>query len=303
MSTVIVAFYDENGDPLAGLAPTFDVYKTLAGVNIAVQPAVSDIGGGLYSFIPATSDLATTGVAYILDGGPTAVPRYWSDGIGSGTVPGASSFLLNANALALLTDLQGDVPGLSDDLAARLINAASDLIEGYCNRKFKRIVGTIEKLPGHGTSRLVLARTPIESVASVVFDGATVDATSYALEDVDSGFLYKETGWEWTAKVVDAAGPFQLPSSEERLFVVTFTGGYHLPNDGALPGGATPLPSVVREACLMVATALAKMRGRDTSIQAESLGNASVQYGGGVAGRSAVGQGVRLMLAPYVRVA
>lgn len=89
VAPVIVAFYDVNGDPLAGLSPVFTAYKTLAGVD-AAQPAVTGLGGGLYSFTPSATD-ASTGIAFILDGSASAVPRYWSDGIESTAAAAAAT--------------------------------------------------------------------------------------------------------------------------------------------------------------------------------------------------------------------
>ena len=76
--TVAVAFYDGNGDPLTGLAPTFTAYKTLAGVNIGNRPVVSELGLGLYAFTLSATD-EITGIAFILDGGAVAIPRYYAD--------------------------------------------------------------------------------------------------------------------------------------------------------------------------------------------------------------------------------
>lgn len=76
--TVVIAFYDATGAPLTGLAPSFVAYKTLAGVD-AAPPLITELGLGLYAFVLSATD-ESTGVAFIIDGGPTALSRYWSDG-------------------------------------------------------------------------------------------------------------------------------------------------------------------------------------------------------------------------------
>lgn len=89
MSTVVVAFYDVDGTPLTGLTPTFAQYKTLAGIDTAA-PSVSELGGGLYAFDPSATNLST-GIAFLLDGGATASPRYFSDGIDSAAAAAAAT--------------------------------------------------------------------------------------------------------------------------------------------------------------------------------------------------------------------
>lgn len=62
---------------LTGQVPTFLTYKNDLGVNVA-QPTISEIGGGLYGFLPAFTD--GRGIGYIIDTGananPTRISRY-----------------------------------------------------------------------------------------------------------------------------------------------------------------------------------------------------------------------------------
>ncbi len=67
------ALFDGSGNPLAGQAPTFATYKNEAGANLT-QPSIVEIGGGLYFFTP-TLDPAHC-IAYMIDGGMSANPRY-----------------------------------------------------------------------------------------------------------------------------------------------------------------------------------------------------------------------------------
>lgn len=80
--TIDVVFYDSNQAPLPGLFPTFAApgfYKTQAGVA-AAPPAVVDNGDGSYSFTLSPTD-ESTGVTYALDGGLTALSRFWFDSV------------------------------------------------------------------------------------------------------------------------------------------------------------------------------------------------------------------------------
>ena len=59
------------GVPQAGLTPSFSVYKDDTGANLA-NPAITEIGGGLYKFTPAFT--TGRGIAYIV--ATTANPSY-----------------------------------------------------------------------------------------------------------------------------------------------------------------------------------------------------------------------------------
>lgn len=193
-------------------------------------------------------------------------------------------------ALASLADLKADL-GITDsstDAALeRRILSASALIESYCNRQFRRSVDLVERVAGYGTARLLLARTPIESVASVTYDEALVPASAYEIEPDSRGegwALYASAGWSWTAPAVQTIDemPVALAGMERRTFEVMYTGGYYLPNDTVKSGVA--LPAVLTEACLMLAATMWSERGRGANVMAESVGDASVQFGylGGV---------------------
>lgn len=186
-------------------------------------------------------------------------------------------------AFCTLADLKDDL-GISDSSSdARLerrILSASEMIQRYLNRPLRREVGRVEKLPGFGTTYLFPSLTPIESIASIEFDGAVVDPTRYETTN-ERTLIYAESGWEWTVQGVQtiSAELQPVPGSERPAFEVTFTGGYWLPNDnGAMPGTATALPVAITEACLQLATMLHLARGRDQSVQSEQTGNASVSY-------------------------
>lgn len=67
--------FDGTGAPLAGVVPTFNAYRRDDGVDlIGTAPAITEIGGGAYKFTPVFP--ADHGIAYVIDGGVTASPRY-----------------------------------------------------------------------------------------------------------------------------------------------------------------------------------------------------------------------------------
>jgi len=83
---IVVTFFSSTTDlPVAGLTPSFvapGYYETLAGVATSA-PVVVDGGNGDYSFTPSAAD-SSTGIRYLLDGGLTASPRFYSGTIDSG---------------------------------------------------------------------------------------------------------------------------------------------------------------------------------------------------------------------------
>ena len=67
------ALFDSTGAPLTGQTPTFSHYTDELGTP-AAQPPISEVGGGLYTFAPNFN--AGLCLAYMIDGGASAVPRY-----------------------------------------------------------------------------------------------------------------------------------------------------------------------------------------------------------------------------------
>ena len=130
----------------------------------------------------------------------------------------------------------------SDDaLFDRLIDQASRAIERYCRRPFPREVYT-ETLGGFGEVELMLARTPIVAVSSVLYDLDVI--TDYVVNDADAGILYRQVGWFWTAQVLSGLVGKQrwpgigdpLPRQEEPRFTVGYTAGYLLPSQDLVGG-------------------------------------------------------------------
>ncbi|MDD5366925.1 MAG: phage head-tail connector protein [Gallionellaceae bacterium] len=118
-----------------------------------------------------------------------------------------------------------------DELLTALVADASDAIGSYCGRAFPRAELT-ETLPGTGRLRLILPRTPLKAITSIVYADSTLGSTSYSIEDEDAGFVYREDGFYWTP-LEDASQlvPHYTPSLETQEYAVTYVGGYLLPED------------------------------------------------------------------------
>jgi hypothetical protein len=83
---IAFALFDSTGAPLAGAGPSFYRYVNAVTGAPITSPLISDLGGGLYAFDVADADLAGGGVAYLVDGGASAAPRYSGGGQGNNSV-------------------------------------------------------------------------------------------------------------------------------------------------------------------------------------------------------------------------
>lgn len=205
---------------------------------------------------------------------------------------------LRANALTTVALFNSDTGNSTTAVAERFIDAASDAIEQYLGRSLQYATGLAETVPAFGTTRLMVSRTPLRAVTSVVtVDSATIDSTSYSIEgDGEAGFIYRADGWRWTADAVTAMEPYRLPGTEKPYYVVTYAGGYSLPNDATQ---TYPLPASIQEACLALAGHYYRNRNRRLDIASETVGNASQTFAGLVQGMPAY---VAAMLDPFKRV-
>lgn len=157
-----------------------------------------------------------------------------------------------------------------DALLGSLIDQASDAIADYCGRPFAREVYK-ETIPGHGSNRLVLNRTPIVSVASVVADSEII--LDYLIEDPGAGILYRKTGWRWTPPIGWNITYFPLSGQEELLFAVQYAAGYLLPADT----GRT-LPQSIEKACIETVKLWYLGRDRDQALASEKFGDLQSNY-------------------------
>lgn len=221
-----------------------------------------------------------------------------------------TSAILADHALTTLDEACGQIGinvGDDDDAVIRAVNRASRRIASFCGRELHYSSGIVENVGGYGTTDLVVSRFPIASVASVAFDGATIAANDYDILDGLSGVIYRRAGWLWTTtREYGVAQPFR-PGAEEKLYAVTYAGGYWTPAQGPLsakPAAATALPDDIEQAAIELAAITYQRRGgAGADVASESLMNYSVTYRDGVGGDGAWTGGmppeIAAMLAPY----
>ena len=94
-----------------------------------------------------------------------------------------------------------------------------------------------EHVVGWGRSELMLTRTPIAQIDSVVIDGTTVDPDNYAIA-ASIGVLLHDTIWENTRHQGLFIDPFESPMEGKHSHVVDYWAGVFGPDDDvATPSG------------------------------------------------------------------
>jgi hypothetical protein len=174
-----------------------------------------------------------------------------------------------------------------DDLLDVLIQHASAACASYCNREFasETVISSFRTPMERGRARpaeaLLLDRTPMTAITTVVEDSVALDAAEYEF-DAETGFLWKlssnDTRVWWT-------GP---------KLVVTYTGGYVM---------LTTLPSDLERACIDLVKHRWFSRQRDPLVKAVDVpGVLSEQYWVGGASEGAIPKEISVLLDPYVRI-
>lgn len=176
-------------------------------------------------------------------------------------------------SLVSLDDVKSElnITETTDDIElSRLIASASRRIVSYTGREF--VQETIKESLGTqgNTYRLVLERTPIVSITSITYDGDTVDTADYAIEFADLGFVRSlTTAWRKTTKFQKDIN--LIPNRfNDLLYEVTYVGGYSL----NATGSEIEVPDDIKQATLEVLKSWWVMRGRDSLITWERIGDA-----------------------------
>lgn len=116
----------------------------------------------------------------------------------------------------------------AEPILSEVVQHVSSLIEDHCCRSFAR-AQIVETLPGYGGPLLMLSRTPVVLVSSVLHEGSAI--LDYVVENPDTGMLYRQLGWAWTRELGWYLGPNLVGRSEHPKFSVTYIAGYLVPDD------------------------------------------------------------------------
>lgn len=141
-----------------------------------------------------------------------------------------------------------------------LIDKASAAIASHCRRVLaEEVVSETFRIPLPDGHPLILSRTPVTAIASVLEDGIAILPADRELE-AESGLLHRlrqDQRSAWSGKVV-----------------VEYTAGWRMP-------GQTnrTLPDDIERAAVLLAAAMHHARGRDMAVRSESVdGVASISY-------------------------
>lgn len=173
------------------------------------------------------------------------------------------------------TSVVSDILGI--DLASNqlfldaLIKRASSLIVSITNREFAQETVT-ELLPGNGSYRMVLSRTPVVSLGNISFDGTPLtqaELDDIDIEDQEAGFIWNKNKWRSTNIFISSITPINTRFFS-RKWSIQYVGGYILPGQ---PGRT--LPHDIEQACIEIVKTWYLNKARDGSIRRESIGDAS----------------------------
>lgn len=202
------------------------------------------------------------------------------------TVPATVTALTTLNRVKLELDITS---GASDGILEIKIDEASSDIEAALGfRVPKETVAEtfwfeqVDRAPEY----LVLDRTPVGTITSVVVDGVTYDSSLYRL-DAATGQLY----------ALDSSGyPFVWYFCKS--IVVTYAGGYILPSESN-----SDLPKGIEGACVDLLQCYWFWKGRDPTVKSEEApGIMRYDYWVGSVGEAGeLPPGVVARLAPYRR--
>jgi hypothetical protein len=134
-----------------------------------------------------------------------------------------------------------------------LINEASGSIARRVGRQLHR-ASVVEKLRPNGLPRLILRETPLVSITSIVLDGETIGATTYAIEDADLGFVHLDEPPSCNDLLLyGSIAQDMVPGSGKRSLVVTYVAGYVAPGQASAgpPAVVRDLPEEIEEACII----------------------------------------------------
>jgi hypothetical protein len=207
----------------------------------------------------------------------------------------------DATDLTTVTAVQTEIGTLTNEQkawASSAITFASSLIEQEANQHFaqQQFKETIE---GSGSTTLMLARTPIIGIPTII----TVDnevIADFVVENADAGILYRRQGWTSEVSYHRGISYDPLPYETHPRFVITYNAGYHLPSFPAAidtDEGEIGLPGNVEQACVLTVKAWWHKKGRDSTVSWKQVGDLALGY----RGDPAVKGEDRLQLPPEAR--
>lgn len=163
------------------------------------------------------------------------------------------------------------ISGTADnDLLTSLINAATDFIERYCDRRFLKTTYTNEIYDGNGANKLLLKQYPVVSGAAFTLEkrDSVDNQSSFSTVDSDKYFVKNNEG------IVEFVNDIFYKYPQH--YRITYQAGYDYDN------AATFLEGVgagdLEYACWKLVGKIYKDRKQSSNVEAESLGNYSIKF-------------------------
>lgn len=163
-----------------------------------------------------------------------------------------------------------------------LLDAATQLIENYCDRTFASTAYTA-KQDGTGAQWLYIDNPPFVSLTQVIIEDP--DGTTETI--AASNFRYDDAGKLWFTDDNDSSYVY-FPCGFQNV-QIDYTGGY------------ATIPAAVQRACLLVARALYAQTsgGWNAAAQSERMGEHNFTRVS--ADQDPITESAKMLLAPYVR--
>lgn len=185
----------------------------------------------------------------------TADTKYYEQGV---IIQVVASVGQPTNCYASLFDIASDL-GISSatnlSRLANLLKQTSLYIESYTGRKFYLQEDLVEKIKADTSTYLFTTHYPLRAVASIVYEGETVDAADYyiASEEI-SAIRSKDNNWQLYTTLNDNS------------YTVTYDAGFYLPGQAN-----RDLPMDIEAACASMVKEAWKIKDRDPTISKMSI--------------------------------
>lgn len=155
------------------------------------------------------------------------------------------------------------------------IPAASSALENYTN-KFWAYQQYDEVLSGSGSTRLMLARTPLVGTPVIVIDSNTV--TDFTVDDASAGILYRRQGW--VRETAGWGGITRDPRvwDDHPNVYVTYYAGYNLPSFKTDIADVDALPANVERAAIVTVKSWYRTKNRDPNVSWKQVGDLALGY-------------------------
>lgn len=124
-----------------------------------------------------------------------------------------------------------------DNLITRKINQATEMIEGYCDRRFKEQTNITEYYDGSSIDQLILRNRPITNTTTLAISGRDTTLNDDDFSSLDSDYFFADNN----AGVIDGIASF---SGRYDRWKVVYSAGY------------ATIPADLAEACASLAAYL-----------------------------------------------